>query len=252
MMLFQDGLPHEWLVGQAPLDLIVTLDDATSAICSVFLVEEEGTASSFRGLEEVISQHGLFSSLYTDRGRFLHHPKGGRHGRQATPDPGGACLGRAADRAHPVLQPGSPRAHGTGFRDVAAAFAAAIAPPRHYHDRGCQPLSGRYLPVRAQRPLCRVGGGRTRQRLRTVAAGLRDILCIKHERVVGRDNCVRYAGRILQIPEQRHRHHFVKAKVQLHEYPDGTMALFHGPRRLAGYTVDATLIQQEVLARSAA
>ena len=45
-----------------------TLDDATSEIYSAFLVEEEGTASSFTGLSEVIAAKGLFSSLYTDRG----------------------------------------------------------------------------------------------------------------------------------------------------------------------------------------
>src|SRR6202035_5287648 len=33
-----------------------------------FLCEEEGTASSFRGLSETIRGHGLFSSFYTDRG----------------------------------------------------------------------------------------------------------------------------------------------------------------------------------------
>ena len=32
MMLFQDGSQHEWLAGQPELDLIVTLDDATSEI----------------------------------------------------------------------------------------------------------------------------------------------------------------------------------------------------------------------------
>ena len=84
------------------------------------------------------------------------------------------------------------------------------------------------------------------------AAGLRDILCIKHERVVGRDNCVRYEGRILQIPEQRHRHHFVKATVQVREYPDGTIALFHGPRRLADYTAQGALIAEDNHTRSAA
>ena len=52
MMLFQDGSQHEWLAGQPELDLIVTLDDATSEIYSAFLVEEEGTASSFMGLLE--------------------------------------------------------------------------------------------------------------------------------------------------------------------------------------------------------
>jgi hypothetical protein len=46
---------------------------------------------------------------------------------------------------------------------------------------------------------------------------------------------VRYNGRVLQIPEQRHRHHFVKVTIQVHDYHDGTIALFHGPRRLAGY-----------------
>src|SRR5271165_1123147 len=84
------------------------------------------------------------------------------------------------------------------------------------------------------------------------AAGLRDILCVKHERVVGRDNCVRYDGRVLQIPEQRHRHHFVKVTVQVHEYPDGAIALFHGPRRFAGYTEDGTLIPEDEQTRSAA
>jgi hypothetical protein len=65
MMLFQDGSSHAWLVGQPPLDLIVTMDDATSEIYSMFLIDEEGTASTFRGLRETIEQHGLFSSLYT-------------------------------------------------------------------------------------------------------------------------------------------------------------------------------------------
>jgi hypothetical protein len=63
-----EGSRHEWLESEAPLDLIVTLDDATGAICSAFLIEEEGTASTFRGLSEVFSQHGLPMSLYTDRG----------------------------------------------------------------------------------------------------------------------------------------------------------------------------------------
>jgi hypothetical protein len=31
-------------------DLVVTLEDATSALYSAFLVDEEGTASSFQGL----------------------------------------------------------------------------------------------------------------------------------------------------------------------------------------------------------
>src|ERR1700751_1295249 len=68
MMLHQDGSRHAWLEGQPALDLIVTLDDATGAIYSAFLVEEEGTASTFRALKEVPAPHGLPMSLYPDRG----------------------------------------------------------------------------------------------------------------------------------------------------------------------------------------
>jgi hypothetical protein len=68
MMLHQDGSRHQWLAGQPATDLIVTMDDATSEIYSAFLVEEEGTASTFRALMEVFGAHGLPLSLYTDRG----------------------------------------------------------------------------------------------------------------------------------------------------------------------------------------
>ena len=53
MMLHQDGSRHAWLAGKPAMDLIVTLDDATGAIYSAFLVDEEGTASTFRALREV-------------------------------------------------------------------------------------------------------------------------------------------------------------------------------------------------------
>jgi len=56
---------------------------------------------------------------------------------------------------------------------------------------------------------------------------------------------VRYKNRILQIPEDRHRHHYVKAKVRVHEYPDGLLAVFHGPRRLATYGADGRQQQEK-------
>ncbi len=55
------------------LDLIVTMDDATSEHYSMFFVEEEGTASSFKGVSEVIEKKGLFSSFYSDRQPLLEH-----------------------------------------------------------------------------------------------------------------------------------------------------------------------------------
>ena len=39
----------------------------------------------------------------------------------------------------------------------------------------------------------------------------------------------------LQIPESPLRAHFVKAKVKVRHYHDGTHAIFHGPRCLGRY-----------------
>jgi hypothetical protein len=56
----------------------MTMDDAMSEILSLFLVAEERTASTFRGLREVVAEHGLFCALYTDRGsHYFDTPAGG-------------------------------------------------------------------------------------------------------------------------------------------------------------------------------
>ena len=73
---------------------------------------------------------------------------------------------------------------------------------------------------------------------------LEDILCVQEERQVGNDNTVRYQRRALDIPADRHRRHYVKASVRVHEYPDGTLAVFHGPRRLARYSASGTLLDE--------
>ena len=79
MMLHQDASKYAWLPGDGRFyDLVVTLEDATSAIYSAFLVAEEGTASSLRRLGEVIAREGLFCALYTDRGgHYFHTPVAG-------------------------------------------------------------------------------------------------------------------------------------------------------------------------------
>ncbi len=50
MMLHQDGSRHEWFEGQA-LDLVATLDDATGAIYSAFLVSRLARGRSERAFQ---------------------------------------------------------------------------------------------------------------------------------------------------------------------------------------------------------
>ncbi len=68
-----------------------------------------------------------------------------------------------------------------------------------------------------------------------ISGSLPDILCEHHERTVGNDNCVAFAGLSLQIPADKFRYHYVRAKVRVHRYVDATLAVFHGPRKLAAY-----------------
>ena len=77
MMIHQDGSSHQWIQGEE-WDLIITFDDADTEHYSMFFVEEEGTASSFRGVKETIEKQGVFCSFYTDRGsHYWHTPEAG-------------------------------------------------------------------------------------------------------------------------------------------------------------------------------
>ena len=49
-----------------------------------------------------------------------------------------------------------------------------------------------------------------------------------------------WRGLRLQIPPSPLRPHFVRTTVRLHEYPDGAVALFWGPHRIAEFPPHAT------------
>jgi hypothetical protein len=76
----------------------------------------------------------------------------------------------------------------------------------------------------------------------------REILCLQEERRVGNDNTVQWRGLSLQIPPSPLRAHFVRAAVRVHEYPDGRLAVFHGPHRLADYDAEGYLRDDTKLA----
>ena len=243
MMLHQDGSTHEWVPG-CQWDLIVTMEDATSEIYSAFFVEEEGTQSSFRGLREVIEAKGLFSSLYTDRGSHYWY----------TEEAGGKVDKTRLTQVHRALQqlgitliPAySPEARGRSERafrtlqdrlpkELALAGITDMVAANRY-------LAERFLPASNRRfavPAAETGTAF----VPWIGPHLADILCVQEDRVVANDNTVRYQGLSLQIPPNPHRFHYVKVTVRVHEYPEGTLAVFHGPRCLARYQPDGRLIE---------
>ena len=245
MMLHQDGSSHEWVAGQW-WDLIVTMDDATSEVYSGFFVAEEGTMSTFRGLGEVIAENGLFCSLYADRAsHYWHTPEAGGGVDKDNPTQVGRAL---AQLGIELIAAYSPQARGRSermFGDLAEAPAPGAAPRRDRHHGRGQSLSRGALLAGAQRPLRPPAD--TGSAFVAFAGTLEDILCAQEDRVVAGDNTVRYKNRTLQIPADRHRHHYVKAQVRVHEYPDGHLAVFHGPRCLARYRADGETIDDDRL-----
>ena len=238
MMLHQDGSRAMWLSGEPALDLIVTMDDATSTVYSAFLVEEEGTASTFRALLEVFTAHGLPSSLYTDRGsHYFFTSKAGEAVDRERPTQIGRALGRLGIEHIAAYSPEargrSERMFGTLqdrlIKELAKAGITEIVAANAW-------IRDVYLPVhnaRFARPAAVAESAFV-----TVAdtAVLTQALCVQEERVVDRANTVSWGRRRLQLPESPLRPHFVKARVRVHEYPDGALAVFHGPRCIARYS----------------
>jgi transposase len=245
MMLHQDGSMHVWLAGQPALDLIVTLDDATSAIYSAFLIEEEGTASTFRALTEVFGSHGLPMSLYTDRGaHYFYTPTAGGEVDRSRP----TQVGRALERLGVEhIAAYSPQARGRSERvfhtlqdrlvkelalkeidtvEAANLFLRDVYIPEH---------NARFAVAAAQEGTAFVA---------IPGVDLAEILCVQEERQVGNDNCVSFNRLKLQIPESPLRAHFVKTRVKVRQYPDGTHAIFYGPRCLGRYDKKGVLNEE--------
>lgn len=179
----------------------------------MFFVPEEGTVSSLRGVREVILTHGLFSSLYTDRGSHYWY----------TPEAGGKVdksqltqFGRAIKQLGIELIPAySPEARGRSERafrthhdrlprELAALGITTMEAANRYLEETYRPA----FNAEFRQPAMEEGSAF----VPWLGGALDDILCEQFERTVGHDNCVRFEGLALQIPADRYRCHYVKPK----------------------------------------
>jgi transposase len=242
MMLHQDGSRHPWLPALArQIDLIVTMDDATSEIYSGLFVAEEGTASSLRGLGEVIARHGLFCALYTDRGsHYFHTPKAGEAVDKGKLTQVGRALAQLGIRHVPAYSPEargrSERMFGTLqnrlVKELADAGITTIEAANRFLAEVDLPEHNRRFAVCATQPGTAF--------VPWTRSDLAEILCHQEDRVVGNDNTVVFGKLRLQIEPSPLRPHFVKASVRVHRYADDTIAIFYGPRCIGRYQSDGT------------
>ena len=249
IMLHQDASRHQWISGEY-WDLVVTLDDATSEIYSAFFVAHEGTQSSLRGVREVLESRGLFSTLYTDRGSHYWHTKnaGGKvekenltQFRRAMKELGITMIAAYAPQARGRSERMFLTIQGRLVQELRELGIRDMEEANEYLKNTFVPKMNKMFAVKAKE------AGEAFMPL--MGANLREILCLKENRIVGNDNCVRYKGKRLQIPEVSDRYHFVRAEVCVHEYSDGSMSIWHGKRKVGSYDSSGILTSKAEVSR---
>jgi hypothetical protein len=243
MMVHLDASRHRWLPELPMQDLVVAMDDADGRILYAALVPEEGTASTFAALHHILTTHGRFAELYTDRGSHFCHTA--QAGAAASTDHGGEvsralkvlgvrqilayspqARGRS-ERAFQTIQGRLPQElRVAGITSYAAAnvyLAAPFVPDfnRRFTVAPAQPGSA-FVPV--------------------VGVDLALLLSAQHSRTVQNDSTVLFRSRTLQLPRTAERLHYVRCQVTVHEFPEGTLGVSYCGRLLARYDADGALL----------
>ena len=251
MMVHQDASTHRWVPHEV-WDLVVTMDDATGEHTSMFFCDQEGTASSFHGIGQTVARYGLFASLYTDRGsHYFTTPKAGEKVDKLNVTEVGRAL-KQLGIEHIAAY--SPEARGRSERafqthqgrlpqELARAGVTDMGAANRYLEQCYRPAHNREFCVPSTLP-----GSAW---VPFISGSLPDVLCEHHERSVGNDNCVSFEGLSLQIPADEYRYHYARTRVRVHRYVDATLALLHGPRKLASYDAKGQLNMTQEVQRAA-
>jgi transposase len=241
MLLHIDASQHQWFCDERWYDLIVILDDATSRIYYAQLVEEESTRTVLRAIRQVVEQEGLFCSLYSDRAsHFWLTPKAGEPvDRQALTQ-----VGRAMRELGIQMIPAySPQARGRSERSFRtwqgrlpqelrlSGTTTLEEANRFLRERYVAEFNDRFSVAAADEGTAFVPCTRT---------DLGRVFCLRHERMVARDNTVSFARLTLQIERQRWRSTLSGCRVIVYEHLDGTLSLGFGAHEVGRYNSDGT------------
>ena len=240
MMMYLDGSTHQWLGEEAGYqDLLVVLDDATSEVYAVEMVEQEGTESVMGVLKEVVQEHGIFCALYTDRAsHFVYTPKaGGEPDRSVKTQ-----VQRALDELGIALIVAySPQARGRRERlwqtwqgrlpqELRRAGITTMNEANRYLQQVFKPWHNQHLMVKAKEQGSAF--------VPVVGRDLERIFAHVEQRQVQNDNTVSFEGKRLQIPGSKQRYTYAKCRVQVYRHLDQTLSVYHGPHCLGCYSSD--------------
>src|SRR5215472_4885041 len=250
MLVHLDASTHQWISGLPKQDLVVALDDADGRILYARFFPQEGTASTFAALESVVRNYGRFCELYTDRGS--HFCQSGPAGEVSEEQHGQVSQALRALGIHQILAR-SPQARGRSERafgtiqgrlpqELRLNRVTDYAAANHYLEQVFIPDFNRRFTIKpAQKESAFV---------KLPGVELELVLSAREERVVRNDNTVSFHNLTLQLPPSRHRLHFVRCPITVHQFSDGKLGVSYQGRLLARYSRDGELLHHPTTASS--
>ncbi len=238
LLIQMDGSHHPWLEDRGPrLVLLAAIDDATGEVLAGVFRSEEDTHGYFLLLRQLIRRYGLPAAAYTDRHGIFHRDPRTPQGlaEQLEGDIASTQVGRALQelgiRWIPASSPQGKgrveRLFGT-FQDrlvveLRLAQASTLTEAQRVFDRFRPRYNARFAHVPAQ----------PEPAWRPAPADLTRICCFKYRRTVAHDNTVQLNGALLQVHPGPSGRSYTGARVDVHAFLDGTLAIFYRGQRLS-------------------
>jgi len=234
MLLQIDGSYHDWLEGRGPyLTLTGAIDDATGKVPYGLFRDQEDAQGYALLLHHIVESHGIPEALYHDgHGIFERSKKEPEtieeqlEGKRK-PTQFGRIMEELGIISITALSPQAKgrieRLWGT-FQDrlkselrIAGASNADEANKVLYD----------FLPRFNQRFAVPASEPGLVYRKPPQGFNPDEVFCFKYQRTVGRDNVVRFGGHRLQIMPTNGRSSYARAKVEVHERMDGSLAVYY-------------------------
>jgi len=251
-----DGSDHDWFEGRGRRCILFAMvDDATNFLHMRFY-DSEDTRSAFDLFGRYVESHGLPSQLYVDKDSIYRVndevacEKARQKGQELLTQFGRAMKGLGVGLVFadsPQAKGRVERMHGTHQDRLVKALRVAgvkdVASANVLLDSGYVARFNAQFRVEAAQPT---------DVHRRVPRGviLADVLSIQEKRRVGKDWCVTYAGRVLQIDKRHVRLSLAKKQVTVIDGADGSLKLIYNGKPLVFTHIAALPQASKAKARS--
>jgi transposase len=233
-----DGSTHDWFEGRrGPCVLFVMIDDASGRVFCRFY-ESEDTRSAFALVGGYVRKNGLPMAFYVDKDSIyrVNDPLAQEHGRQRGQEPL-TQFGRAMKEldvrmifAHsPQAKGRVERVNGTlQDRLVKALRVEGISTIEEANEF----LRRKFLPKHNRKFGQATPGAADVHRTLPPGRALAEVLCVQETRTVGRDWCVTYGGRVLQLDKRHEKLALAGRGITVSELASGPLRLTYQGHRL--------------------